>query len=112
LGLVFEKHRFETRTPLHSLPAQIRRLKMPSPAADPERWGWAPAESAGKSGDDAVGAGSKFSGVWMAYSFVGACCLPFQTQGFNNRSVAVNVFELYIVEQSAASPNQHQQSPA
>jgi hypothetical protein len=48
----------------------------------------------------------------MGIQFVGACCLPFQTQGFNNCPVTVDIFELHIVEQSSAPSDQHQQSSA
>jgi hypothetical protein len=84
---------------------------MPAPATNAKWTRLTPAECARKSGEDAVCAGLKFSAVWMGIQFAGACCLPFQTQGINNRPVTVDVFELHIVEQSSASPDQHQQTP-
>jgi hypothetical protein len=108
---VFEKHFTQTQTLPHSLPQQIRRLKVPAFTTN-VRWGRIPAECPRKSGDDAVCVVIKFSVVWMGIQVRWACCLPFQTQGFNNCPVTVDIFELYIVEQSAASSDQHQQSSA
>jgi hypothetical protein len=77
------------------------------------KWrGLAPVECTTKSGDDAVCADEKFSVVWMGIQVRCACCLPFQTQGFNNCPIPVDIFELHIVEQPAASSDQHQQSSA
>jgi hypothetical protein len=41
-----------------------------------------------------------------------AGCLPFQTQGIDNGPVAVDIFEFDVIEQPAASANQHQQPSA
>jgi hypothetical protein len=57
-------------------------------------------------------AGNLLSRVSMAYRLVVVDSLPFQPQGINNCSVAVDVFEFYIVEQSTTSADQHQQPSA
>ena len=58
------------------------------------------------------GAGNLFSEVLVGIQVVVVGCLPFQPQGINDRSVAVDVFELYIVEQSASPADEHQKPPA
>jgi hypothetical protein len=85
---------------------------VPALATNGKWGGLAPVECTTKSGDDAVCADEKFSVVWMGIQVRCACCLPFQTQGFNNCPIPIDIFELHIVEQPAASSDQHQQSSA